>query len=91
MAKHLNNYLLHFNILDSKQSGFRKFHRLETTLISLTDDILWTLDHNKNIQLLVLDLASAFDTIKNDLLTDRLQMIGLSNIVLLWVYIVSLK
>ena len=47
VAKQLNNYLLHFNILDPKQSGFRKFHSIytieyfiETTLISLTDDIV---------------------------------------------------
>ena len=49
VAKQLNNYLLHFNILDPKQSGFIKCHSTETTLISLTDDILWTLNDNNNI------------------------------------------
>ena len=73
VAKQLNNYLLHFNILDPKHSGFRKCHITETTLISLTGNILWTLDHNKNIQLLLLDLSSAFDKIKHDLLIDRLR------------------
>ena len=43
VAKQLNNYLLHFNILDPKQSVFKNCHSTETTLISLTDDILWTL------------------------------------------------
>ena len=33
VAKQLNNYLLHFNILE--QSGFRKFHRTESTCIFL--------------------------------------------------------
>ena len=75
MAKQLNNYLLHFNILDHKQSGFRKLHSTETTLSILIDDILWTLDHNKNIQLLLLDLSSAFDIIKHDLLIECLTMI----------------
>ena len=84
VAKHLNNYLLHFNILDPKLSGFRKFHSTETTLISLTDYIIWTLDHNKNIQLLLLDLSSAFNTIKHDLLIYRFKMTGLSDNVLLW-------
>ena len=83
MAKQLNNYLLHFNILDTN-CGFRKFHSTETTLISLTNNILWTLDHNKNIQLLLLDLSSAFDTIKHYLLIDRLQMIVLSDTIILW-------
>ena len=84
MAKQLNNYLLYFNILDPNHSGFRKFHSTETTLISLTNDIVWTLNHNKNIQLLLLDFSSAFDTIKHDLLIDRLKIIGLSDTVLLW-------
>ena len=84
VAKQLNNYLLHFNILDPKQSGFRKCHSTESTLLSITDDILWTLDNNKNIQLLLLDLSSAFDTIKHDLLIDTLKMIGISDTVLLW-------
>ena len=44
--KQLNNYLLHFNILDPKQIRFGKCHSTETTLISLIDDILLTLDHN---------------------------------------------
>ena len=41
--KQLNNYLVHFNILDHKQN-VTKFHSTETTffLIFLTDDILWT-------------------------------------------------
>ena len=84
MAKQLNNYLLHFNILYPKQSWFRKFHSTETTLISLTGDILWTLEHNKNKQLLLLNLSSAFDTIEHNLLIDRLQIIRLSDTVLLW-------
>ena len=68
LVKQLNNYLLHFNILDPKQSGFRKCHSTEITLISLTGDILLTLNHNNNIQLLLLDLSSAFDKIMHDLL-----------------------
>ena len=63
---------------------FRKCHSTETTLISLTGDILWTLDHKNNIQLLLLDLSSDFDTIEYDSLIDRLKMIGYSDAVLLW-------
>ena len=45
---------------------------------------LWTLDHNNNIQLLLIDISSAFNIFKHDLLIDRLQMTGLSDTVLLW-------
>ena len=41
-----------------------------------------TIDNNNSIQLLLLDLSSAFDTIKNDLLIARLQINGLSNTIL---------
>ena len=76
MAMKFNNYVLYFNILDHKKSGFRKLHMFystETTLFSLADNMLWTIDHTNNIQLLLLDLSSAFDRIKHDLLIDHLK------------------
>ena len=46
--------------------------------------MLWTLDHNNNIPLLLLDLSTAFDIINHDLQIDRLTIIRLSDTVLLW-------
>ena len=83
VAKQINYYVLHFNIIDPKQRSFRKFHITETNLISFTDDILWTLDHNNNITVLLNDITSAFYTFKHDLKIDRLTIIGLSDTVLL--------
>ena len=41
-----------FNIIDPKHSGFRKCHITETTLISLTDDIVLSFDTIKHYLLI---------------------------------------
>ena len=82
--KQLIIYLTANNILDPQQSAFRKLHSTETTILSLLDDLLESLDNDFPTQLLLLDLSSAFDTINLDLLIYRLKLIGLKDTVLLW-------
>ena len=66
--KQLIIYLTANNILDTQQSAFRKLHSTETTILSLLDDLLKSLDNDLPTQLLLLDISSAFDTINLDLL-----------------------
>ena len=82
--KQLILYLTANDILVPQQSAFRKLHSTETTIHSLLDDLLKSLDNDFPIQLLLLDLSSAFDTINLDLLIYRLKLIGLEDTVLLW-------
>ena len=65
--KQLIIYLTDNNILDPQQSSFRKLHSTKTTILSLLNDLLKSLDNNLPTQLLLLDLSSAFDTINLDL------------------------
>ena len=55
------------------QSGYRKFHSTESTLIKLFNDIGCALDQGNNAVLILLDLSSAFDTVDHLILIDRLQ------------------
>ena len=71
-------------MLDPQQSAFRKLISIETTMLSLLDDLLKSLDNDISKQLLLLDLSSAFDTINLDLLIYRLKIIGLEDTVLFW-------
>ena len=68
------------------QSGYRRFHSTETSLIRLFNYIGCALDKGDNAVLLLLDLSSAFDTIDHETLIERLKMrFGLTGNVLKWI------
>ena len=47
------------------------------TLLSLFNDLYYSLNNNKNTQLKLFDLSSAFDIVDHDILIDRLKIIWL--------------
>lgn len=52
------------NDLDEKfQSAYKKNHSTETALIRVHNDIVMTIDSQKTVILLLLDLSAAFDTV----------------------------
>jgi hypothetical protein len=67
------------------QSGYKTAHSCESLLLSLTNDILKTMDSKKCTILLLLDLSAAFDTVDHDRLLNILfHEIGLRDIVYKW-------
>ena len=60
-------------MLDRFQSGFRKFHSTETTLIRLVDQLLFDLDRNRASGLVFIDYKKAFDLIDYGLLLEKLK------------------
>ena len=64
-------------LLDIRQNAFRKLHSTETTVLSLFDDLYNSLDNGQPIQLILLDLSPALDTLKHDILFERLRNIGI--------------
>ena len=81
----LINYLNANSLFDTTQSAYRKFHSPETLLLSILDDFLNNLVINSNIQLILLDLSAAFDTINHSILIKRFEDIGIVGILLVWV------
>ena len=85
VSKQLINYLIANSLVDTRQSAYRKFHSPETLLFSILDDFLNKLDNNYNIQLILLDLSAAFDTIDHSILSTCIEDIGIIGIPIAWV------
>ena len=56
-----------------------------TQLITLTDDILRALDQRKQVDIILLDFAKAFDTVPHQRLFKKLQYYGITNNILNWI------
>ena len=54
------------------QSTYKCYHRTETALVSVQNDILKAVDYNKSGILLLLDLSAAFHTVDHTILVSRL-------------------
>ena len=59
VMQHLNSY----NVLIENQHGFRSQHSCVTQLISLLEDLSYTMDHHKQTDIILLDFAKAFDSV----------------------------
>ncbi|KAL9989341.1 hypothetical protein ACROYT_G003882 [Oculina patagonica] len=80
----LTPYLTEKQRLASNQSGNKKWHSTETSLISSTDAILRAIDQTKVTAVVYLDMSKAFDSIKHKILKKKLKNIGLSSSALTW-------
>ena len=69
----LNNYLTVNGLHERFKSAYKAHHSTETALLTITDDILLSLDRRDNVFLLLLDLSAAFDTVNHSLLLSRLK------------------
>ena len=79
---HLKDNKLH----EEHQSAYRKFHSTETALLKVQNDILQSLDQNKAVVLVMLDLSAAFDTIDHSTLVLRLEnLFGIKAKPLKWI------
>lgn len=66
------------------QSAYRQHHSTETALLKV-NDLLMAMDKGQVTLLVLLDLSSAFDTVKHEILLERLRStIGLPGKVLSW-------
>ena len=70
--------------LSTKQSGNKRFHSTETSLIETTDVILEAIDKQNVTALVLLDMSKAFDSLNHEILLLKLQDIGLSSAALNW-------
>ena len=62
----LGDYLRDNDLEESFQSAYKRFHSTETALLKVQNDILFEIDNQKCVVLLLLDMSAAFDTVDHD-------------------------
>ena len=72
VANQLKSHMSEHCLDEELQSAYRAMHSTETALLKVVSDIRHSLDWNKGVVLLMLDLSAAFDTVENDILLRRL-------------------
>ena len=71
------SYLEKYNMIYSKQFGFRGNHSVNHAIISFTEHIRSLLDKGEYVCGIFVDLEKAFDTVHHDILCKKLEFYGL--------------
>ena len=69
------------NLIYKHQYGFRKNHSTEYASLHIVDYLNYELDKNRTPTNIYIDLSKAFDSLYHDILLNKLQHYGLSDVV----------
>ena len=79
------DHLLRSGLYPQLQSAYRRYHRTETTLVKVANDILLDMNSQRVTLLVLLDLSAAFDTVDHAILLKRLTTnFGIGGMALEW-------
>ena len=73
MLKQFNRQTEQYHLMPSYQSAYWQYHSCETSLVKLTNDIIWSMEEQSITAVLALDLSAAFDTVDHDILLQVLK------------------
>src|SRR6218665_504128 len=84
MHSRLSDFMESNAILYNKQFGFRENHSTTHAITEVVDKITEALDQRKITIGVFLNLSMAFDTIKHDILFEKLEHCGITGLALKW-------
>ena len=73
MLKQFNRHTEQYQLMPSYQSAYQQYHSCETSLLKLTNDILWSMEEQNITAVLALTLGAAFDMVDHDILLQVLK------------------
>lgn len=74
------------NILDPRQSGYRRSYSTQTALLRVCDDVRKNIDDRRLTILILFDFSKAFDTVSHLRLLSKLNKLGFSPSTLAWIF-----
>ena len=72
-------HLLQYQTIHNYQHGFWQGYSAESQLITVTEDILYAMDHKLQTDVILLDFQKAFDTVPHQQLLSKLSSYGIQN------------
>ena len=85
MLTQFNQHCDNYGLLPDYQSAYRSNYSCETSLLKLTNDILWNMENKQVTALVMMDLSATFDTVDHELLLEILHhRYGINDDALKW-------
>ena len=84
LCHHIRSHFDHHQILNQCQHGFRARHSCESQLITTMQDLLQNVEQKRQVDLLVLDLAKAFDKVPHRQVLQKVEHYGIRGNILAW-------
>ena len=78
-------HLSQYQIIHNYQHGFRQGYSAESQLITVTEDILYAMDHKLQTDVILLDFQKAFNTVPHQRLLSTLSSYGIQNETYSWI------
>lgn len=85
LCTHIRSHLDRHNILTPCNHGFRSRHSCETQLLLTTHDIINRRETSKQVDVAILDLSKAFDTVPHKRLLNKLTLYGINGNIHRWI------
>ena len=73
------------DVLIDNQHGFRSNHSCVIQLIAFIEDVSYTLDHQKQVDIILLDFSKAFNTVPHQRLLSKLKHYGITSEAYNWI------